>query len=268
MRKYRKFSEGGDANYGEDERPAATGMSAAAELMPEKSKGFKEAFRDARSAGDKSFTWQGKKYTTEMAGAKPKAAAPAPAPAPAPKAASAEIPKGGETAPASTGEDTSGPSNMDRIFMGLGAGAGIAGAAKLARLSRAEKATKAAKEAASKFSAPQAAKQVTTETGRRFSPKAEMEAAESTMRGAVGRKQLQAKRAEAGKTAKARAETMEANKPVMQATPKKASPRARTRDEDVDYELRARGGRIGYAKGGSVKGGGCEQRGVKKCKVY
>ena len=32
---------------------------------------FKEAFREARKAGDKTFMWNGKKYTTEMA--KPKA---------------------------------------------------------------------------------------------------------------------------------------------------------------------------------------------------
>jgi hypothetical protein len=47
---------------------------------------FKEAFASARKGGDKSFEWQGKKYTTELA--KPKAAAPAPkaaAPAPTPK---------------------------------------------------------------------------------------------------------------------------------------------------------------------------------------
>lgn len=61
--------------------------------------------------------------------------------------------------------------------------------------------------------------------------------------------------------AKGRAETMEANKPVLQAMPKKKSPRSRTRDEATDYELRAGGGRIGYAKGGQVRGGGCEQRG-------
>ncbi len=180
MRKYRKFSEGGTA--------------ALDELASGREKGSFDEDTYARA----------KKFLERGGSDAPKAAAPAKpkpkasAPAPAPKAASAEIPKGKEAAPASTGEDTSGPSNMDRIFMGLGAGAGIAGAAKLARLSRAEKAAKTAKEAASKFSAPQAAKQVTTETGRRFSPKAEMEAAESTMRGAVGRKQLQAKRAEAG----------------------------------------------------------------------
>ena len=48
-----------------------------------KSMSFKEAFASARKGGDKSFEWQGKKYTTELA--KPKAATPAPAPAPAPK---------------------------------------------------------------------------------------------------------------------------------------------------------------------------------------
>ena len=56
-----------EVTYGEDERPAATGMSAAAELMPKKPKSFKEAFAEARSAGDKNFTWQGKKYTTALA---------------------------------------------------------------------------------------------------------------------------------------------------------------------------------------------------------
>jgi len=64
--------------------------------------------------------------------------------------------------------------------------------------------------------------------------------------------------------AKGRAEAMEANKPVLQAMPKKKSPRSRTRDEDTDYELRARGGRVGYAKGGQVRGGGCEMRGKTK----
>jgi hypothetical protein len=51
-----------------------------------KSMSFKEAFASARKGGDKSFEWQGKKYTTDLA--KPKAAAPASAPkaaAPKPK---------------------------------------------------------------------------------------------------------------------------------------------------------------------------------------
>jgi hypothetical protein len=106
------------------------------------------------------------------------------------------------------------------------------------------------------------AARTTSETGRKFGPKAEMEAAESTMRGAVSRKGIQAKRA-AAERARGQAETMERNKPVMQATPKKSSPRDRTReDREPDYELRARGGSIkGYDNGGSVRGGGCERQG-------
>lgn len=95
--------------------------------------------------------------------------------------------------------------------------------------------------------------------------KAEKELLESTLRGRAGRAQTQATRAERKRKS---AEALEEAKPVLQASKKKPSPRSRTRDEDADYELRAKGGRIqGYAKGGSVRGGGCEQRGLRKCKV-
>ena len=91
---------------------------------------FKEAFREARKAGDKTFTWNGKKYTTEYkeeAEAKklskaskdetgayrsrrssaamdePKKEAPKPVKA-APRRESADIPVGKEKAPKKTGE--------------------------------------------------------------------------------------------------------------------------------------------------------------------
>jgi len=38
---------------------------------PAKSMSFKEAFASARGAGDKTFEWQGKKYTTDLASSKP-----------------------------------------------------------------------------------------------------------------------------------------------------------------------------------------------------
>ena len=41
---------------------------------------FKQAFASARSGGDKTFTWQGKSYTTELASSKPAPKAEAPAP--------------------------------------------------------------------------------------------------------------------------------------------------------------------------------------------
>ena len=101
-RRLRKFEEGGvtsddleKANASED--PIYTlnklkGFTDTDDSGPSrsaaapKSMSFKEAFASARKGGDKSFEWQGKKYTTELA--KPKAAAPAPkaaAPAPKPK---------------------------------------------------------------------------------------------------------------------------------------------------------------------------------------
>ena len=56
----------------------------------ETKKTFKQAFAAARGAGDKTFEWNGKKYTTELASEKK--AAPAPAAAPAAKpAAPAEV---------------------------------------------------------------------------------------------------------------------------------------------------------------------------------
>jgi hypothetical protein len=43
----------------------------------EKPQSFKEAFAEARAAGKETFSWNGKKYTTEMAGKKKPSAAPA-----------------------------------------------------------------------------------------------------------------------------------------------------------------------------------------------
>lgn len=278
MRKYRKFDEGG-LTYGEDERPAPTGMSDAAELVT--SGGEDVVAESGQKSKLRRNLETGELYSSDEAitraspKAKPKAAVkPTPAVAkPTPAASSTDIPTGSPyKAPASTGEDTSGPSDIDRVLLGLGVGgAGVAGAAKLMQMRRAKQAADAAREAAettrqaaARFSSPQA-RQATTETGRRFSPKAEMEAAESTVRGAAGRKDIQAKRAL--EESKGRAKAIEKNKPVMQASPKKASPRSRTRDEESEYELRARGGKIGYASGGSVRGWG-QARGARKAQNY
>lgn len=119
---------------------------------------FKEAFKDAKKAGDKTFTFKGKRYTTETAQEKfkqqmdkeeaefgrfrsrrnatlEKGSA----------SGSDAIPKGSEKAPKSEGKDTSGPSNMERVLYGMGAGAGVAGAAAIAaRMSKADKAARAA----------------------------------------------------------------------------------------------------------------------------
>lgn len=270
MRKYRKFDEGGPT-YGEDERPAPTGMSEAAELMPEKPKGFKDAFREARSAGDKTFTWQGKKYTTEMAAAKPKAAAPAPAPAP--KAASSDIPKGSETAPESTGEDTSGPSNLDRILMGTGVGAGIAGiagAAKLAQMRRAKQAAEMSKAAAAKFSQPQA-RQIATQTGVKKQPAEQIKKeppapAKDSSETASPRKSrniFERRKSDTDTAPTTPPKRPGPKKPEVSASDKSSkTPRGRSSyRDDADVEFRRGGATKAYKSGGSVRGGGCEQRG-------
>ena len=68
---------------------------------PAKSMSFKEAFASARGAGDKTFEWQGKKYTTDLASSKPatKPAAEKAAAKPAEKLAEPVKKTGSESAP-------------------------------------------------------------------------------------------------------------------------------------------------------------------------
>jgi hypothetical protein len=61
---------------------------------PAKSMSFKEAFASARGAGDKTFEWQGKKYTTDLASPKSsRAAEPAPKSARVSESASKSVAK-------------------------------------------------------------------------------------------------------------------------------------------------------------------------------
>lgn len=61
------------------------------------------------------------------------------------------------------------------------------------------------------------------------------------------------------------------NRETGQFRPSEASlsrARQQARDEDLIPDFK-KGGKVkAYAKGGSVKGAGCEQRGLRKCKVY
>ena len=211
---------------------------------------FKEAFRDARKAGDKTFTFQGKRYTTATAEENaPKKAADTGAyrgrrsegANEAPKRESEDIPKSAEKAPAATGGRTSGPSNLERILLPLGVGAGVAGAGyKMYKTAQAAKAAKEsermATKAAMEFGRGKAA-QVSRDTGSKFTAKQEMEAAESTMRGATNRRLLAEAKTERSKAAEAAKDKMK------EEAKKKASPRSRT-EEKEDIEFR---------KGGAVK---------------
>jgi hypothetical protein len=87
-RKTRKFTEGGMSDEdvksfaGTPDNDSNAGMADTTETAsaaPAKTMSFKEAFAAARGTGDKTFEWNGKKFTTDMA--KPKTAAPAEAPA-------------------------------------------------------------------------------------------------------------------------------------------------------------------------------------------
>ena len=76
-RKARRFDEGGmtdediAAFAGTPENDSNAGMKEAyTEPEAPKKETFKEAFAAARKAGDKTFEWNGKKFTTEMAGEK------------------------------------------------------------------------------------------------------------------------------------------------------------------------------------------------------
>lgn len=85
-RKVRRFDEGGMTDdevasfAGTPENESNAGMAEAYKEPEAKKLTFKEAFASARKAGDKNFQWEGKKFTTEMAGEK-KAAIPKAQPA-------------------------------------------------------------------------------------------------------------------------------------------------------------------------------------------
>ena len=73
--KRRKFADGGETELEE----GSGGYGEVPEMKaeePEKPKTFKEAFAEARAAGDKTFMWNGKKYTTDVAGSKSSAPVP------------------------------------------------------------------------------------------------------------------------------------------------------------------------------------------------
>jgi len=89
MKKGRRFNgeEGSEVGKGGDpdegvKSYAEPQKSVKTEEGPQKRQSFAEAFKDARTSGDSTFTWNGKKYSTEMAKpaaksvAKPAAAAP------------------------------------------------------------------------------------------------------------------------------------------------------------------------------------------------
>lgn len=208
---------------------------------------FKEAFRDARKAGDKTFTFQGKRYTTATAEENaPKKAADTGAYRGRRSEGANEAPKKDKSVPAPYGEgpDVSPPTTAEKARRGLSdtalkvlGGLGAAGAAgagyKMYKTAQAAKAAREAELSAAKaaveFGKGKAA-QVSRDTGSKFSAKQEMEAAESTMRGATNRRLLAEAKAERSKAAEAAKDKMK------EEAKKKASPRSRTEEkEDIEF---------------------------------
>ncbi len=122
----KRYKDGGPvddmemANQSEDAAP----MAKAEESSAPEYKSFKEAFAAERKAGNKTFEYMGKKYTTDMAAPRKeaaKAAAPKAESAPAPKAAaSTDVTKMSlaERAKASRENARSGSGSTDRRSVG------------------------------------------------------------------------------------------------------------------------------------------------------
>lgn len=73
MARKRRFDDGGEIDALEEaNKSAPIDVEPGPKAQPEseKPKTFSQAFAEARRAGEKSFTWNGKKYGTEMASSK------------------------------------------------------------------------------------------------------------------------------------------------------------------------------------------------------
>lgn len=70
MKKGRRYEGGGDVDEGIKsyaEPQKSTKLRGEETEGPQKKQSFSEAFKDARTSGDSTFMWNGKKYSTEMA---------------------------------------------------------------------------------------------------------------------------------------------------------------------------------------------------------
>lgn len=295
----RKFAEGGMEDFEDKALPKAKPRDL--EDFEDKAMPKRYSALDALASGEEKGSFdqdvyeRAKRFVNKEAAAPKAASKPAskPAPKPAAKAAApapaarvdstptGQIPGAGSyTAPPSDGSRSMSDTERN-ILNTLGGVSGLSGLRMAARGAQAAKPTSRAVAtsetpvtflgASGRRSVSPAERVGANKMDRLKGPKSG-----TPVKGGDSPKQLPPAKAEANVTrrrigsetpqavAKGRAEAMEANKPVLQATPKKKSPRSRTRDEDTDYELRARGGRVGYANGGQVRGGGCEKRGKTK----
>lgn len=242
-----------------DTRTAAQG----GRLSPDVASGsFGEAFRNARSAGEKTFEWRGKTYATKTAEEQgreiaAKAAAGSGRGASAGRMAAnrdtasgrAEIPTGGAKAPAERGE------RMSPLEMGLLTTAGALAGPAVGRGAMA--AYRGAKSTADAVrGAVQASRGL--EEARRARLAREMD---RELPALAPKERVRVEGTKGGVYRGAKDEKAAEAKPEF---------RSRTADRMDEREMgMKKGGKVKtYASGGSVKGSGCERRGLRKCKVY
>ena len=243
------------ANYSSSDLPKP-------KMGPVKRSPFQRAFREARAAGKKDFTFNGKKYSTELAKPKAESAPKAEAKAAAKPAGRAEIPGAGPyKAPASIGEGMSETRrNIANIASALPAARAVGMAGKAAQAASAGRA------------AAKAAPRVEPRVGRPVTTKLDDAAA------AFSRPQARQASKDTGYTreampAKTAPKPTAAPKPRDEILKRQAAMReGRKSQEDYARDVMERGAEMGmkrggmakaYAKGGSVKGGGCETRSKK-----
>lgn len=286
MRKYRKFADGGETT-----EMSPKPYSALEELASGREKG---SFDEDTYARARRFLERGGSEVPKAAAKpKPKAAPAAPAPS-----GRAEIPGAGPyKAPASTGEMMG--ETERNVLNTLGAVSGLTGTIPLVRTARAAMKPKPSTALATSetpvtflgasgrrsmgspdrigatpksLSGPKAAEDTGTkavglskESVNRSAAKRAMEGQprskeekellESTLRGRASRKDIQSRRPGP-------------KKPEVSASDKAdKTPRGRSSyRDDADVEFRRGGATKAYTSGGSVKGAGIAQRGVKRCK--
>lgn len=150
-KKMKRFADGGEVDGGdfieagsgpsEDSSPAAEAPAASEAPAKAEYKSFKEAFAAERKAGNKTFEYMGKKYTTDVAAPRKEAAKPAEPEKKAPlrqetmrERAEAYVAKRAAARAEEAAADKS-PKGQDRILTGIKKNAGenkLMGSVKLA----------------------------------------------------------------------------------------------------------------------------------------
>lgn len=235
------------ASSDEFKKEMAAKPATARKAAPASSGSFGSAFATARKAGDKTFTWKGKSYTTEMAGEKkaaPKAAPAKPAPA---RKADAPKPAPAKEAPKVAGAPAALVRQPGRTYPGVrvndrGPTFETKKAAKLAELKKSADAPGASRLAKDRYRYAKETGMVQYNKGGTTGPST---TTPTTSAAAKQRKEFEA-------------EMMRRNKAGQDAGKRAAR-------SNPDYKAEGAKGMKKFAKGGSIDG--CAKKGKTKAKM-